>query len=344
MSTTTFKPVPDTVPAVPQFSYAQAAKGKPQTQTPSSSHSTEDKAESGPKRTVSSDRATVAGAQDKNSAKRTASEGRIPENTNRFEKTKAQSPMATDTRGSVGEEVLVDQNPSEVQKPTAASTSLELGTASTSIFTKDDDHSSSVNGSSELDRDKQSQTSQNGEKTGDKTELGDQRELSPDHKWNEDIPTSPTLKEAPPPTMNYWQQRKEAHEAKRAKQPPTHQTTARKSVGEQEAHLNPTKTVDAGTDIKKQESKKKSRQAPDEKLQNEVAKASNKDRKTKVSADGEIDTYRLQVAVLADNNVNRKSGAQFSQSPSARRPNFVAYPKYCRERREEETLGAAQVR
>lgn len=292
MSTTTFKPVPDTVPAVPQFSYAQAAKSKPQNQTPSSSHSTEDKAESGPKRTVSSDRATVAGAQDKNSSKRTASEGRIPENTNRFEKTGAQSPMATDTRGSFGEDVLVDQKPSEMQKPTAASTSLEPGTASTSTLPRDDDLSSSVNGSSDANRDKLSQISQNGVKTSDKTETGDQRELNTDHKWNEDVPTSPTLKEAPPPTMNYWQQRREAHEAKRAKQPPTHQTTAGKSVGEQEAHLSPTKTVDAGIDIKKQEPKKKSRHAPEEKTQNEVVKASNKDRKTKVSADGEIHTYR----------------------------------------------------
>ena len=289
MSTSTTKPLSDNMPAIPQFSYAQAAKSKPQKQPASSGAiGTAVSTETGPKRTVSSDRATVAGAQEKGSAKRTASEGRMPENTDRIEKAEAESSSTTEAKGGFESDVTINSNPEEESKPTLAPTSPEFGSASASTLPKEEDLFSSVNGSSDSNWDKQSQSSQNGNKATDQLEPGDHREMSKGHKWDEDIAMSPSLKEAPPPSKNIWQQRREAQEAKKAKFPPGSQTTAGKSASEQETSSAPIKATDATIDVKKSETKKKTKHPPDEKAQNEGAKATNKDRKAKTNTEGEI--------------------------------------------------------
>jgi len=77
---------------------------------------------------------------------------------------------------------------------------------------KEDDLFSTPNGSSDSTWEKHSQTSQNGAKTGEK--VGAEKEQSAGTAWDEEPPLPVSLKEAPPPAINFWQQRKEAQDAK----------------------------------------------------------------------------------------------------------------------------------
>ena len=131
---------------------------------------------------------------DKPLTKRTSSEGQIP----------------------TGDGLELKSEP-EITSPektnkSSVPSSPDFGTASTSTLPKDDDPFLTQNGSSESTWDKQSENSQNGSKGAQKPDADNQRDEA--LSWSDDVPAPSTLKDAPLPTVNYWQQRKEAQEAK----------------------------------------------------------------------------------------------------------------------------------
>ena len=140
----------------------------------------------------------------------------VPNNALEIEKPSAKR-TASEGQASSGDDIKLKQNPGTAssEKATAsrssAPSSPDLGTTSTSTLTKDDDPFSSHNGSLESTSDKQSEKSQNGTKAVEKPDA----EKQPDEpSWSDDTPAPVPLKEAPPPAVNFWHQRKEAQEAK----------------------------------------------------------------------------------------------------------------------------------
>ena len=133
---------------------------------------------------------------EKPTAKRTASEGQ-PASVDDFKAQKdsrAASPAVVDT------------------SKTSPPSSPEYCTTSASTLPKDEDSFVTQNGSSESTWDKQSQTSQNGTKDDEKTENG--KRDSDTTSWAEDTPAPVSLRDAPPPAFNFWEQRRERHQAK----------------------------------------------------------------------------------------------------------------------------------
>jgi len=133
---------------------------------------------------------------EKPSPKRTASEGHMP--------------SGIDSKTQSESEIASPEKP-ETNKSSVPS-SPEFGTASTSTLPKEDDPFSPRNGSSDSTWDKQSENSQNGGKGAEKAEA--EKHKDDPLSWSDDVPAAPALKEAPPPIVNFWQQRREAQEAK----------------------------------------------------------------------------------------------------------------------------------
>ena len=155
----------------------------------------------------------TATEKDKPLMKRTSSEGHIP---------------SGDCLELKGEPEIT--SPEKTNKNSVPS-SPDYGTASTSTLPKDDDPFLTQNGSSESTWDKQSQNSQNGGKGAQKSDADKQHDEA--FSWSDDVPAPSALKDAPLPTVNYWQQRKEAQEAK---------TKANKHLV-----VQPNKTVESNT-------------------------------------------------------------------------------------------------
>lgn len=172
-------------PAAATFSYAQAAKGR--------SPSVPD-AQAAKGRSPSVPDTTHAAA--KPAKKRTSSEGQMPSS----EELKPQSALEMNSPEKPG------------TSKSSAPSSPDYGTASTATLPKEDDPFSSQNGSLESTSDKQSENSQNWTKTVENAETEKPHDDS--LSWSDDVPTAPALKEAPLPIVNFWQQRKEALEAK----------------------------------------------------------------------------------------------------------------------------------
>ena len=161
-------------PEMPHFSYAQAAKG-----LSSSTKADPSKAES-TTTTSEKDSANPAASNSSSDVTETAETPREPKKT---------TPMNGETKSS--------SNP---KQPTGTY-SPSIGTTSTA---KDDDSSSVPNGTSESTWDKQSQTS------------GTEKPGNAERSKDADKSVSPPkeLKAAPLPTVNVWQQRREAQDAK----------------------------------------------------------------------------------------------------------------------------------
>ena len=141
-------------------------------------------------------------ALEKPLTKRTASEGQMP--------------SGEDLKPKSESEMTSPEKP-ETSKSSVPS-SPDFGTASTSTLPKEDDPFSTQNGSSDSTWDKQSENSQNGSKGAEKADADKQQDEA--LSWSDGVPAPLALKDAPPPTFNYWQQRKEAQEAKaRASKP-----------------------------------------------------------------------------------------------------------------------------
>ena len=213
MAPSTQKPNGDTPQAVPAFSYAQAAKGRPPA-VPSpisngkaSSEATEADGKRRPstevvntqeetRRASGSDTVTDSDAQQTNGANLKAND----------EQTQV---VSSEDLGKVESDSAETAATGQIQPSSTNPPTPEYGTASTSTLPKEDDTFSAVNGSSDATSDKLSQTSANGAKSIEKPDS--EKEQTTAATWEEEATVSPpTMKEAPPPQVNVWKLRSDA--------------------------------------------------------------------------------------------------------------------------------------
>jgi len=263
MSTVTQKPYGDLPQAIPSFSYAQAAKGRsPSVPSPlPASKARSDSAEVDGKRASSSETRKPIADPRAISTKRTASEGRAPQGDDFRTGDDGRSARSDETKNSA----KVD---SDSEKPAVAGQSQPIvstlsspvyGTTSTSTLPKEEDLFSTVNGSSDSTSDKQSQTSRTGSKPSDKVDVEKEQGISAP-SWDEEVPVhAPTLKEAPPPPVNFWTQRSEKAKSKvpATVQPPKPVNSANGSA----LTNGPAKSGETAVEPKKQDGKKKAKTA-----------------------------------------------------------------------------------
>lgn len=265
MSAVIQKPVEEPRPAIPAFSYAQAAKGKAAA-VPSPSpagKALSDTTGTDVKRTASSENKNMDSDATETPAKRTASEGRAPHGDSFQPSTEAELTRTRHRSEHAKVEMSnLQPNPTTQSHPTTSTpSSPDFGTTSTSTLPKEEDNFSTANGSSDSTWDKQSQTSQNGVKSSEKVE-GDKE---PTHSavstsWDEEKPVNVSLKEAPPPTVNFWQQRMAQAPKPKSQQiralPVPKPTTLTNGFGNSNGQA---KTIDAAAEPKKQDNKKKAK-------------------------------------------------------------------------------------
>ena len=268
MPTATHKSFGESTHAKPAFSYAQAAKGRspsvPSSLPPSKALS--DTTEIDQKRSLTSETRATNADSSKSSSKRTASEGRAPLGESSKANEDQKLNISGDTKASTNVSPSTMQpNPiGQSQSTTSCPSSPDFGTTSTSTLPKEEDMFSTVNGSSDSTSDKQSQTSQSGNKSPQKEDT--EKEKSRKISWDEDSPTPALLKEAPPPAVNFWQQRREAQEAElkaKAKQSTSIQLSKSNSLNNGVSTTNSsTRGTESINELKKQDSKKKGKSGP----------------------------------------------------------------------------------
>ena len=269
-------------PAIPVFSYAQAAKSKAPSVPviPSAGMAKSETGDTGTKMDTEADPIPSFRDSKNDSAKRTISEGGKPQR-NDF---KVSGEPGTNKMSANGTEKDLG---SGVQSKAAGSgtqithtaPSPDFGASSISTLPKDEDGFSAVNGSSESTWDKQSQTSHNGSKNDERAIAEkDAAQKASDAPWDETKPESALLKEAPPPPVNIWAQRM----AQIPKTKP--QQTAPLQTSKQAVMTNgtggasePARPTESSGEQRKQENRKKSKGNVDDRL---VVKENNK------SADG----------------------------------------------------------
>lgn len=259
MSAATHKPVSEGPPLGASFSYAQAAKGR-NPSIPSTVASGKPPSElvdlSGPRVSIPEPKNTsVAKAHAEEQSGKSHDSGEV---TAVIELISAPSGVTEpDTKVSVPQ--LQPNLEGQVQVSASIPPSPSSGTASASTLPKEDEALSNANGSSDSTWEKQSQGSQNGNKTGEKVE-GD-KEQNTGRAWDEEPTTSSLtlLKEAPPPAVNVWQHRKEMADAK-AKTMQSANIQSHKTLyhaGGNGSLNNGSRTVDNTLDPRKQDSKKR---------------------------------------------------------------------------------------
>lgn len=261
MAATAQKSSGDLGQTTPALTYALAAKGR----SPSiplllpNGKALSGTTENGLKRSSSSGSRDTTANPTKTTTKRTASETRTPQVDGVTEGEETKRVQHSDIKDTKTDDVA-EKPPSAAQLQPMASTpsSPEYGDTSTSTLPKEDDAFSTVNGSSESTWDKQSQASQNGSKGGEKAET--EKEQATKILWDEEAPAPVSLKEAPPPPLNIWQQRIAAQKPKPSApaQPPK---PAIPNLSSGNAN-GPAKGVEATTEQKKQDGKKKGKTGP----------------------------------------------------------------------------------
>ena len=267
MTSTAQKSSGDLGQTTPTLTYALAAKGRspsvpsllPTGKAPS------DTADNGPKRSSSSGSRDTTANPAKAPAKRTASETRTSQVKDVTADEDQQRVQHSEIKGVSKSDNAAEKPTTAVQPQSMASTpsSPEYGITSTSTLPKEDDAFSTVNGSSDSTWDKQSQTSQNGSKAGEKADA--EKEQPTKISWDEEAPAPVSLKEAPPPPVNIWQQRIAAQKPKQST-PPQPQKAAIPNLSSGNAN-GPAKGIEATTEQKKQDGKKKGKAgagSPDE--------------------------------------------------------------------------------
>ncbi|KAI9840061.1 MAG: hypothetical protein M1819_000254 [Sarea resinae] len=204
MAATTSAPPGEQATAPPTFSYAQAAKGK------SSSGSTTQSSKvasgtNGPSKEVKPITSPTSTAPSVNGA----SEGgdQTSELSNGVGGGQSTTSQPSQTKGTSSPPT--GQTNGRSQNGISSPSSPAFGTSSTSTLPKEDDISCTPNLSSESTWDKQSQASVVLEKS---SENGNNS--AKDKEGEKEKATPKILKEAPPPAINFWLQRKEAQEAK----------------------------------------------------------------------------------------------------------------------------------
>ena len=279
MTATTQKSSGDPGQTPPALTYALAAKGRsPSVPSPlSNGKNLSDSTEDGLKRSSSSgSRDTIANPV-KAPSMRTASETQRLQSEDVKAGKEEQQAQPNDIKDIVKSDEAAGKTSSTTQPQTMASTpsSPEYGVNSTPSLPKEDDAFSAMNGSSESTWDKQSQSSQNGSKGGEKAdaEKGQSSKIS----WDEDAPAPVSLKEAPPPPVNIWEQRAAAQKPKPLTpvQPPK---PAIPNLGPGNANGS-AKATEATAELKKQDGKKKGKSGagtPDERLAQSAARNGSK--------------------------------------------------------------------
>ena len=253
MAATAQKSSGDLGQTTPALTYALAAKGRsPPVPAPlPHGKDTSETPENGINRSSSSgSRDAIA-----NRAKRTTSESRTPPMDGVAAGQEQQSGQHSVTKDVSKPDAVIEKAPSAEQPQQSVSTpsSPEYGVTSTSTLPKEDDAFSNVNSSSDSTWDKQSQTSQNGGKGGEKVEA--EKEQATKVSWDEEALTPVSLKEAPPPPVNIWQQRIAAQKPKQSTPPqPTKPAVPNLSPGNSNASA---KGTDTNPEQKKQDGKKK---------------------------------------------------------------------------------------
>ena len=216
MATSVQKPSGDLGQTAPTLTYALAAKGRSPSvpSLPPNGKSLSDTTENGLKRSSSSGSRDTSANPTKASTTRTASETRITQVEDVSTGEGQQQVQENETKDVIKSENPAGQPYSVAQPQPMASTlsSPEYGVTSTSSLPKEDDAFSAMNGSSESTWDKQSQTSQNGSKGGEKADA--EKGQAPKISWDEEVSAPASLKEAPPPPINIWQQRIAAQKPK----------------------------------------------------------------------------------------------------------------------------------
>lgn len=262
MSAATQKPFGELPRAIPAFSYAQAAKGRSPSGPPSVST---EKASKGDQDTGSIDTSSVeqqhsTDAVGSSAPKRAASEGGQSHNNNIKAIGQTESPVQANSGANSASVAATPATQTSEQSQVIVSTpsSPEFGVTSASTLLKDDDLFSNANASSDSTWEKLSQGSQNGSKSNEKAE--NEKESGVNGSWDEENPASPAppaLKEAPPPAVNFWQQRIDAKAAKQPSKPsnahPSHQAMNGSNAN------GSTKPFDIGAESRKQESKKQTK-------------------------------------------------------------------------------------
>ena len=264
MSTVTQRPSGELPRANPVFSYAQAAKGRSPSGPPSVSTEKTCKADQniGPANDLVTQNPDSTYGTGNSFSKRAASEG----GHSRSSSTKAFAEMEPSIQvnsGSVTTPATATATPAtqtsgQSQVTVSTPSSPEFGVTSASTLPKDDDLFSNANASSDSTWEKLSQSSQNGSRANDKND--NEKEPITNGSNDEETPASPalpTLKEAPPPAVNFWQQR---IEAQAAKQPSKTSNTNPPSQGRNIINTNnAAKPFDIGVESRKYDSKKQAK-------------------------------------------------------------------------------------
>ena len=226
MSATTSKPTVEPASAAPTFSYAQAAKGRSLSGTATNQAEKlalgQETALKEPTPTVAESTQTPAAPEVANKDEEKPEEIAVGESlVNGISATEQQSDQSRSKATSpTPEGAQQGEATAQSQTLTSTSSSPSFGTASTSTLPKEDDISSTMNASSDSTWDKQSQTSHGLEKSathgeGEKDNAKEnEKEEEKGQSWEKETAKPASLKPAPPPALNIWQQRKEAQEAK----------------------------------------------------------------------------------------------------------------------------------
>ena len=259
MSAATQKSLAEMPQPIPAFSYAQAAKGKSPSvpSLVSASRALSDTTEMDVKKVPTPATRESPAISNKTSTKRTASEGRAPQGGSFKSSDERRPTQAVETEIAT----KTDTNPSETFNPAKPSKPISstpsspgYGTTSTATLPKEDDMFSTANASSDTTSDKHSQSSRNGHKTGEKVDV-DKEQINTT-SWDEESSAAASLKEALPPAVNVWQQRKEAQ----AKSKPTILPQPPKPVNFSNGPVNTgntTKNIETNNETKKPDSRKK---------------------------------------------------------------------------------------
>lgn len=216
MPSSSQRPIGDVVPAVPLFSYAQAAKGKVVTPGAVPLKPTN------PERRALSEAETTAEVTPKGSPQH----GLEMVQSSQHEPSSEAHPNGVEDVVVTEADVADAKASSELSREdtstlvndaarnaSSSPPSPDFGTTSASIILKDDDALATPNTSSESTWDRVSQTSQIEEKTSTKLDEEEDTRLS---TW-EHVATPAQLKEAPPPAINVWLKRAEAKVLKDSK-------------------------------------------------------------------------------------------------------------------------------
>ena len=259
-------------PAVPTFSYAQAAKGKvPSVPAPSPpTKAISDTSESSSKKDTNAELGRTL-PDSKDTAGKQATTDTVKSLSSDLKILGESTPQEGVTGngilkepGSTVESTAIPSDPDVA--PTAPSPIPALESALPVTKDKDDGMVPAVNGSAESAWDRHSQSSQNESKQGEKAHAAkDGAQNNAEGSWDEEKPEIAALKEAPPPPVNFWAQRMAQPAKGKVQQSTPIQASKPVALSNGNAFAGESsKLSEAGGETRKQESKKRSKVNPED--------------------------------------------------------------------------------